>query len=273
MHRLSSARDGSFAGFATALAVFVFALALPSLAQFRGAPASVTSDSFGGHENHTPGVPASVTSLGPNGYGYGNRAPLPLFGATPYFPGNFVQAPGGNHFGNGGRGGEHRGSNGNHEGSGNHRRREQFPTYAPIYGYPYVYGYPLAAEPQEDPADQYPEEEYRGGPTIFDRRGPGPSRVESEPPPSTEPAHAESASVVPASAPEPAADQPSTVLVFKDGRQLEVQNYAIVGNMLVDMTDGHRRKVPLTDLDVAATSKQNDDRGIDFRLPNQPLAN
>ena len=268
MRRLSSATDGSFARFAVAGAVLVFALALPSAAQFRGAPASVTSDGFGGHENHTPGVPASVTSLGPNGYGHGNRALVPTFGATPFFPGNFNHVPGGNRAGNGGRG-----SNGNHDRFGNHHRREQFPGYAPIYAYPYVYGYPVAAEPQEDPADQYPEEEYRGGPTIFDRRGPGPSRVENEPPPSTEPAHAESASVVPASAPEPAADQPSTVLIFKDGRQLEVQNYAIVGNMLVDMTEGHHRKVPLTELDVAATSKQNDDRGIDFRLPNQPLAN
>ena len=77
----------------------------------------------------------------------------------------------------------------------------------------------------------------------------------------------------PAAPPEPAADQPQTLLVFKDGRQLEVQNYAIVGDTLVDLTEGHRRKVPLTDLDVEATSKQNDDRGIDFRLPPKPQAN
>ena len=51
-----------------------------------------------------------------------------------------------------------------------------------------------------------------------------------------------------------------------------MQNYAIVGDTLVDLTEGHRRKVSLTDLDVEATSKQNDDRGIDFRLPPKPQA-
>ena len=62
-------------------------------------------------------------------------------------------------------------------------------------------------------------------------------------------------------------DQPRTVLVFKDGHQLEVQNYAIVGSMLYDLTPGHRAKIALADLDLTATAKQNDDRGIDFQLP------
>jgi hypothetical protein len=58
------------------------------------------------------------------------------------------------------------------------------------------------------------------------------------------------------------------VLVFKDGHQLEVANYAIVGNMLYDLTGGHRQKIALADLDLTATSKQNDDRGIDFEVPS-----
>ena len=68
-------------------------------------------------------------------------------------------------------------------------------------------------------------------------------------------------------------DQPRTVLIFKDGHQLEVQNYAIVGAMLYDLTPGHRAKIALADLDLTATSKQNDDRGIDFQLPANPEAN
>jgi len=37
--------------------------------------------------------------------------------------------------------------------------------------------------------------------------------------------------------------------------------------MLYDLTPGHRVKIALADLDLTATSKQNDDRGIDFQLP------
>ena len=66
----------------------------------------------------------------------------------------------------------------------------------------------------------------------------------------------------------PAQNQPETVLVFKDGHQLEVANYAIVGQTLYDLTDGHRRRIPLSDLDLDATSKQNDERGVDFQLPS-----
>jgi hypothetical protein len=63
------------------------------------------------------------------------------------------------------------------------------------------------------------------------------------------------------------------VLVFKDGHQLEVANYAIVGSTLYDLTDGRRHKIALAELDLAATAKQNDDRGIDFQVPAAPEAN
>jgi len=39
------------------------------------------------------------------------------------------------------------------------------------------------------------------------------------------------------------------------------------------LSEGHRRKIPLADLDLQATGKQNDDRGVDFRLPPTSLAN
>jgi hypothetical protein len=71
----------------------------------------------------------------------------------------------------------------------------------------------------------------------------------------------------------PVADQPSTLLVFQDGHTLEVRNYAIVGDQLYDLSEGSRRKIALADLDVSATEKQNDNRGLDFRLPTRPLGN
>ena len=65
----------------------------------------------------------------------------------------------------------------------------------------------------------------------------------------------------------PVDDEPQTTLVFKDGQQLDVANYAIVGNTLYDLTPGHRRKIALAELDLSATAKENDGRGIDFQLP------
>jgi hypothetical protein len=61
--------------------------------------------------------------------------------------------------------------------------------------------------------------------------------------------------------------QPSTVLVFKDGHQSDVLNYAIVGDTLFDFADGRTKKILLADLDLPATRKANDDRGVDFQLP------
>jgi hypothetical protein len=127
----------------------------------------------------------------------------------------------------------------------------------------------------DDVADQEQvqrEEDYRGGPTIFDRRGPG------QPAPSYADAYAqrprrsetETEAAAPAPSETPVPDQPQTVLIFKDGHQLEVQNYAVIGDMLYDLTPGRHHKIALADLDLTSTAQQNDDRGIDFRLPPNP---
>lgn len=73
-------------------------------------------------------------------------------------------------------------------------------------------------------------------------------------------------------APEPDAPQP-TLLVFKDGHQLEILNYAIVQQTLLDLTPGHARKVALTDLDLEATRTENENRGVTFQVPAFPQAN
>ena len=118
-------------------------------------------------------------------------------------------------------------------------------------------------------------DQYDGGPTIFDRRGSGttppsvprPSRARNDNP---QPAASEEVEQAEAA---PAPDQPETVLVFKDGHQLEVANYAIVGSTLYDLTGGRRQKIALADLDLTATAKQNDDRGVDFQVPGTSEAN
>ena len=61
--------------------------------------------------------------------------------------------------------------------------------------------------------------------------------------------------------------QPSTLLVFKDGHQSDVINYAIVGDTLFEFAEGRTRKILLADLDLPATQKANDDHGVDFQIP------
>ncbi len=61
---------------------------------------------------------------------------------------------------------------------------------------------------------------------------------------------------------------PATVLVFRDQHKQEVRNYAIVGQTLWNFAPDHTQKIPLSDLDLPATTKANDERGVDFRLPS-----
>jgi hypothetical protein len=65
---------------------------------------------------------------------------------------------------------------------------------------------------------------------------------------------------------------PPTVLVFRDQRKKEVQNYAIVGQTLWNFAPQHTEKIPLSDLDLPATAKANDERGVDFRIPGSDEA-
>jgi hypothetical protein len=58
-----------------------------------------------------------------------------------------------------------------------------------------------------------------------------------------------------------------TLLVFKDGHKVEATNYAIVGQSLWIYTEQDSKRVPLSDLDVAATKNANSDRGVTFQVP------
>jgi hypothetical protein len=216
-------------------------------AQINGAPPSVTSPGFGGRAIN--GTPPSVTSLGRNGFAPA-RSGVNFHNQFP------------------------------HNGGHHHHHIVNGSAY-----YPYVYAVPVPYSVdvnESDPADEDDDSYYQGGPTIFDRRGSG--RDSYIPPSYPGPAHAHSSASTesmpndpPASEPSaertPEPPQPSTVLVFKDGHQLEVGNYAIVSQTLYDLTLGHPRKIALADLDLPATQKQNDDRGVPFQLPPSAQAN
>jgi hypothetical protein len=68
-------------------------------------------------------------------------------------------------------------------------------------------------------------------------------------------------------APAPQAEKfPATVFVFKDGHQLETRNYAIMGETLFDFSGQTLKKIKLDEIDAAATTKANDDRGVQVKL-------
>jgi hypothetical protein len=152
-------------------------------------------------------------------------------------------------------------------GYGNSHTYPYYPAYIPYYSVidPTTYGGPVdGAAPAED------DDQYLGGPTVFDRRGPGYAYRpgDSVPRPQQDQASYAPDPNLADSPPEP--PQPDTILVFKDGHKQQVSNYAIVGANLFDLSNGRRQKIAISDLDVAATQKANDAQGVDFKLPVLP---
>ena len=228
----------------TLSAVLVLAGRIPASAQrtsgnsmgsgtvFHGVPTSVTSFNFGGQPGFH-GVPTSVTSLGFGGSGFRLNQPFR------------TNQPFGFH----------------------HRRNSGFvsPFFENIVAVPYAYPVYMTDTGVDDSME---EEDYRGGPTIFDRRGSGEDY--RRPQARDEEDYRSRSSELPAdqqAVAEKPAQQPSTVLVYKDGHQSEIVNYAIVGETLYELSDGRAKKVALAELDLSATEKQNDERGVDFRVP------
>jgi len=201
-----------------------------------GVPPSVTSFGFGGHPGFF-GVPPSVTSIN--------------FGLVP----NTVAF-------------QHRRDGFGH---GFHHRDQSFasPFYGGTYYVPYAYpayvmepmvndSGPYDAAASEIAAETLQQEISSLKSTINDYRDELRNTRSESKPKYEEPA---------APAQPPVADQPKTILVFKDGHQSTVMNYAIVGSTLYDLSDGRAKKVALAELDLPATVKQNDERGVEFRLP------
>jgi hypothetical protein len=66
---------------------------------------------------------------------------------------------------------------------------------------------------------------------------------------------------------------PGTALVFRDQHVEEVRNYAISGSTLWVLNDHQSgKKIPLAQLDLPATAKMNDERGVDFQVPQPSLS-
>jgi hypothetical protein len=68
----------------------------------------------------------------------------------------------------------------------------------------------------------------------------------------------------------PSEPQVPTVLVYRDGHQVEIQNYAIYGQSVWVFGNQITRKVALADLDLTKTKQLNDKRGVEFDVPESP---
>ena len=244
VYHMPSMRPSILASVLPLLAALAF-FPVSSPAQVNGTPTSVTSPGFAGRSIN--GTPSSVTSVGPLGYAPDFRNGTP--GAVPF---------------------THQRGTGdtNQWGTGEHRRHHNDNSLnTPLY---YAVPVPYAVEgaPEAAPGDDNyanDEADHQGGPTVFDRRGSG-ERSYVPPVKDVAPAHASERDEAPDPVAEPEPVQP-TVLVFKDGHQLEVGNYAIVGSTLFEFNSGRSHKIPLSDLNLDATQRENDTRGVVFQVP------
>jgi hypothetical protein len=161
---------------------------------------------------------------------------------------------GSSHSGNPGRGAGINLRIGNpfHHNRGIYGRRSYYP-YAGYYGW---YTDPLYdTDDQDSYADEYRPAPYREGEGLqrdvealngkIDRLQ---ADVEARNRPKTE-------------------QEPATALVFRDQHVEEVRNYAIAGGTLWVLNEQAAKKIPLADLDLVATAKVNDERGVDFQVP------
>ena len=138
--------------------------------------------------------------------------------------------------------------------------------YAGYYGYPY-YGYPWYYGNDSYSADSYqnyPASDYSSAYADNGREQAQIDRLENEVDRLREEREARESQ---SSQARSRSDSQPTELVFRDKRTEEVQNYAIVGQTFWVLNALRARKIPLAELDIPATKKANDDRGVDFQLP------
>jgi hypothetical protein len=155
-----------------------------------------------------------------------------------------------------------------------HHRFRYYGSYYPYYPYYASYGYGLygydpflwgSPSSYDDTSDQYLEENQQLSQQVNELSNeverlrdeaqiraytPLPTNRQAEPQPSAK-----------------ADISATTVLVFRDKHREEISNYAVVGHTLWIFNQDRAKKIPLAELDLPATAKVNDDRGVDFSIP------
>jgi hypothetical protein len=155
----------------------------------------------------------------------------------------------------------------------------------PVYAYPGWYTYPYVVDPgfydwgatdysSGDSSDQQGANysanqgpEYQPEPAADESRAQYPPRRE---------AYTREASSAPvqiqeyhfANSSSPAPAGPPLTVIFKGGRTpLKMQNYMVNSTSLTDFDREHFEKIPLDQVDLAATEQINRQHGIDFQVP------
>jgi hypothetical protein len=223
----------------------VSAFAQTSGSPFRGSPASVTSIGF----MHNPPTAASITSIRPSWSSF-NLRPGGTFGTI-------------------------------HLGKVRDGKNRFGPTLFPSYNYPYYAPIYPSYYPVVTPQDEIEAEaarELRKGPAVdqddeadLDRLA---DRIARKLKNSDRNRDTEARELAPEPAPQAVQPEiafeqhPATLLIFRDGRQEEIYNFAIMGDSLYVLSD-KRQKIALAELDVEKTIQANDERGITIRLPKK----
>jgi len=201
-------------------------LSAAAAAQVHGIPASVTSPRNG--DGFRPvGIPASVTSLGPEGFNsfvdvrpqspprrnrlgrLVNVAPIPLFYGVPYYP----------------------------------------VVYLPAEPEPVVQRVVERASPIEP---QRIIVEIRDARPLVEPK----PRVEAAATPAPQPRVEQ---------PEP--ERAATIFIFRDGSRKELKDFAITDTELIDLSEGLIKRSLLADIDRPATLKANAEKGVEVHLP------
>ena len=207
----------------------VVVLATLAMAQVRGVPASVTSQ--GTNRSYVSGPPASVTSLGPNGYSSGCAAGGPLIpqamGCTdPQFNNIYW-----------GRTAYPNTPVNSRPRSRGHHRANGYPVAAyPVY-VPYPYAVVAEGEAPDENTEAVAPEEEAPAPTIFENRPTVRPLLSDKEDQSRYGTHYldQREQATPVAAAPDLRDYPKVVLIYKDGQQRELQNYAIVGQYVYDL--------------------------------------
>ncbi len=227
-----------------AIAVLLAGLALPSSveAQRRSAPRSIPSGSV----RIAPGFSGIRPAPRPVGMGPVRMAPVRTGIVMPSLSGQW-----------------------RHGGSGGPFFRSRFPRrrffvqpwFVPTLWYPPFYSPWSDSQPAEE-APAPPPEQNDALANQVERLTDEVERLREE--------RAESRP--PAAAPQSAVDEKAApaVLVYRDGHQDEAQNYAVLGQTLWVFGEQGSRRIALADLDLEATKRLNDERGVEFVPPRSP---
>jgi hypothetical protein len=149
--------------------------------------------------------------------------------------------------------------------------------YVPLYGYgaylvPNFVGYPFGFDSgdfdddtsaSQQPASPQEQEEPPAGEYAQPPQG---EIAEEQPPVEYRPPY--QGAIQGSISEQPVQPQPATTLIFNDGRPNEqVHNYILSGTTLYDLDGGTQREIPLSEINVPATTAANRSAGVDFAPP------